>query len=293
MPPALIAAAPMIISAVGSIAGAAGGKGQNQSPGNAFTGGGGAQGELARSMAGAGQGITTQGLSQADATQSVQSNPMLAQLFGQGGALSQATQEQSKLANQGFGLTKDDRESFGQASGDIARQSGQQEQSLAKSLASRGMDTSGVANQAYAGLAGNKNEMLAKSQMDIANQRQAKNLDRLNSTRQFMTNLGQQAQGATGQAMEGAKMGNDALAQKSQLGQNYLQGMQGGAQGNAQITASTAYDPTQQALMGGASGLMSGMKLASALGGGKDSETPRVQGQQAGGSPLDIFARKA
>lgn len=260
--------AALIGSALGGLGGLLGGKGQNQDPGNVFASGGGPQADLARSMAGAGSGITTQGLSQADATQSVQSNPMLSQMFGQGGALSRTLGKEQDQSNQQFQLNPEDHTMFGQISGDIARQSGQSEKSLAQSLASRGMDTSNVGQAAFSGLQGNKNEMLAKSQMDIMQQRAQKNQEALNSTRQFAAQLGQQAQGAIGQSMEGANMQNQALAQKSQLGQSYLSGMQGAAGQQANIKSNTAYNPLQQGLLGAAGGALAGMNLGSALGGG-------------------------
>lgn len=132
------------------------------------------------------------------ATEQVQKNPILGQLFGKDGAMSRANLEEQRLASQGFQLTPEDREAYGQASGDIARMFGQQEQDAAKALARRGLGSagSGAAGAMFSGLAGNRNEMLAKAQMDIANQRMQNTMQRLGQTRTFLQNLGQQAGGA-------------------------------------------------------------------------------------------------
>lgn len=132
------------------------------------------------------------------ATDKVQSNPILGQYFGKGGALDRTNAEEQRLASQGFKLQPEDYEAYGQASGDIARQFGQGEQDLAQSLASRGLASGGssVAGREYSGLQGNKLEMLAKAQTDIANKRMQNTLERLGQTRNFMSQLGQQGQNA-------------------------------------------------------------------------------------------------
>lgn len=131
-------------------------------------------------------------------TKDVQENDILGQLFGKEGALSRANQEEQRLASQGFNLTPEDHEAYGQSAGDIARLFGQQEKSATSSLARRGLGgaESGAAVAAFSGLAGNKNEQLAKAQMDIAKQRYADNMQRLQNTRSFMQGLGGQAQQA-------------------------------------------------------------------------------------------------
>jgi len=132
------------------------------------------------------------------ATDKVQNNPILGQYFGKGGALDRTNTEEQRLASQGYKLQPEDYEAYGQASGDIARQFGQQESGLAESLASRGLASGGssVAGREYSGLQGNKNEMLAKAQTDIANKRMQNTMERLNQTRNFMSQLGQQGQNA-------------------------------------------------------------------------------------------------
>lgn len=129
------------------------------------------------------------------ATEQVQNNPLLSGLYGQGGLQSQLSNEQNQLSNQGFKLNSDDMSAYGQASGDISRQFGQQEQDVSKSLARRGLGggSSGAAGAAFSGLAGNKNEMLAKAQTDIAQKRYQDTMSRLNNVRSQMQSLGGQA----------------------------------------------------------------------------------------------------
>lgn len=132
------------------------------------------------------------------ATEQVQNNAILGGLFGKGGALERSLAEEKDLASRGYSLKPEDYEAYGQASGDIARMFGQQEQNTAADLAARGLAAapSGAAGVAYSGLQGNKMEQLAKAQTDIAQKRMQMNLDRLNSTRQWAGNLGQQGQSA-------------------------------------------------------------------------------------------------
>lgn len=130
--------------------------------------------------------------SQKFATEQVQNNPILGKLFGKGGAMDRADLEEQDLAKRGYSLKPEDYEAYGQASGDIARLFGQQEQNTAADLASRGLAAapSGAAGVAYSGLQGNKNEQLAKAQTDIAQKRMQMNLDRLNATRSYLGGLG-------------------------------------------------------------------------------------------------------
>jgi hypothetical protein len=129
------------------------------------------------------------------ATQEVQNNPLLKSLFGEGGLQTRLDSEEQKLAGQGYQLTPEDHTAYGQASGDIARLFGQQEQDLSKSLARRGLASagSGAAGAGFSGLAGNKNEMLAKAQTEIADRRMQNTMQRLQQTRQLMSSLGTQA----------------------------------------------------------------------------------------------------
>jgi hypothetical protein len=154
------------------------------------------------------------------ATEQVQKNPILGTLFGKGGAMERTGAEEARLASQGFQLTPEDREAYGQASGDIARMFGQQEQDAAKALARRGLGSagSGAAGAMFSGLAGNKNEMLAKQQMQIANQRMQNTMQRLGQTRTFLQNLGQQAGGAIQDQFGRQQTGrNQRISELSQL----------------------------------------------------------------------------
>jgi hypothetical protein len=154
------------------------------------------------------------------ATEQVQKNPILGQLFGKDGTMSRTASEEQRLASQGFQLTPEDREAYGQASGDIARMFGQQEQDASKALARRGLGAggSGAAGAMFSGLSGNKNEMLAKTQMDIANQRMQNTMQRLGQTRSFLQNLGQQAGGAIQDQFGRQNMGrNQRISELSAL----------------------------------------------------------------------------
>lgn len=130
------------------------------------------------------------------ATEQVQNNPILGQLFGQGGALERTNQQEKDLSSRGYSLQPEDYEAYGQASGNLARMFGQQEQNLSQSLADRGLSQapSGAAGAGFSGLMGNKNEQLGQLQTQIAQQRMQSNMQRLADTRNFMSQLG--AQGA-------------------------------------------------------------------------------------------------
>lgn len=103
----------------------------------------------------------------------VQGGALTKDVFGEGGLQSRLSQEGRELADSGFQLQKGDREAYGQASGDISRLFGQQEQATSANLARRGLASasSGAAGAAFSGLSGNKNEMLASAQMQIAQRR--------------------------------------------------------------------------------------------------------------------------
>lgn len=156
------------------------------------------------------------------ASDQVRSNPLTSGIFGQGGVQDQAQSQYGKLGDyldqdrnalmgrdQSYGLTNQDLAAYGQASGNIGRMFANQEQSLAQSLADRGLAAapSGVAGQAFSGLMGNKLEQLAGLQQQISQNRintaqqlaQARNqadLQRQSQTGsliQGLGNLGQQA----------------------------------------------------------------------------------------------------
>jgi len=142
------------------------------------------------------------------ASAQLRSDPLTAGQFGEGGSLSQALAQEKDLGSRGFSLQPEDYEAYGQASGDIARLFGSQEQSLAQSLANRGLASgnSGAMQAQFTGLQGNKNEQLGQMQRQIADDRMKSNLERLNSTRQYLTNLG----GLGQQALSGIRSANMA-----------------------------------------------------------------------------------
>lgn len=165
------------------------------------------------------------------ADKGVQQSGLTKDLYGDGGLQSQLAAEQRQLSGQGFALTPEDMTAYGQASGDIARQFGQQEQDVSKSLARRGLGgaSSGAAGAAFSGLAGNKNEMLAKAQTDIAQKRYQDTQNRLQNVRSQMQSLGTQGAGlaqqrfadkgdnlarAAGLEMKGNEQQRQALADK-------------------------------------------------------------------------------
>lgn len=109
-------------------------------------------------------------------TDELRSNPLTKGLLGEGGLLDQNTSAYSESLATALGkngLDTNDRELYGQLSGDIARLYGSQEQSLAQSLADRGLASApnGAAAVQFSGLQGNKMEQLAKAQQSVAQQR--------------------------------------------------------------------------------------------------------------------------
>lgn len=158
------------------------------------------------------------------ATAGVQNNPLFSSLFGNKGLQSRLDTEEQDLATNGFQLNNMDRTAYGQASGDIARMFGESENQLASSLASRGLASapSGIAGAQFSGLMGNKNEQLAKAQMQIAQNRVQSNMERLNQTRNMMSQLGQQAGQALNDQFGRQTAKGDALAQGAQLRQNQI-----------------------------------------------------------------------
>lgn len=202
------------------------------------------------------------------ATDQVQSNPILGQLFGQGGTMDRTNAEEQRLSSQGFQLTPEDREAYGQASGDISRMFGQSENSLSRSLASRGLSSgaSGAAGAQFSGLQGNKNEMLAQSQMQIANQRMNNTMQRLGQTRQFLGQLGSQGENAI-QSQYGRNMSGVENAQNEQ-NKNINNVM--AQQGQEQAQNNTAFSQEQQTKgpgLGGVLGAVGGGVLGAATGG--------------------------
>lgn len=157
------------------------------------------------------------------ATEQVMNSPLLGQLFGKDGALSRSVGKEQELQNRGFSLQPEDKEAYGQISGDIARMFGQTENSMAQSLANRGLAAapSGAAGAMFSGAAGNKNEQLAKAQMGIAQKRMQDTMQRIQQQQQFISQLGNQAAGAVqdqfGRQTAGASNMRDSLSKQAQM----------------------------------------------------------------------------
>lgn len=155
------------------------------------------------------------------ATDQVQSNPILGGLYGQGGQLNQAEDKLSQLNSQGFELKPEDQTLYGQESGNIARQFGQQGNKVASDLASRGLSNSGAAGASFSGLAGNQNEMLAQAQQQIAQQRFQNTMGQIGQYQNFVNSMGANAGGAInqqyGRQLAGAQNRKQGLEQTASL----------------------------------------------------------------------------
>lgn len=142
------------------------------------------------------------------ATEQVQNNPLLMQglndIQGQlktgQGLQSDQTGRLKTLQDQGFQLTPEDQTLYGQTSGNIARQFGQQGNQMSQDLASRGLSSapSGAAGSMFSGLAGNQNEMLAKAQQDIMQQRFTNTQNQITQQQKFIGDLNSQNNSAAG-----------------------------------------------------------------------------------------------
>jgi hypothetical protein len=210
--------------------------------------------------------MSTAGQGQAsDYSSQVMNDPMLSQLFGQGGAMSRTLDEERQLASQGFKLTDDDRNAYGQISGDIARQFDSQENGLAQALAARGMDASGAATMAFAGSQGNKMERLQKAQQSLAENRYKQNMERLGQTRQFANSLGNQALQAQGQANSIDKQGQQLGLDRANLGMDWLSRQQGANQAAIGDRLRTQH---QTDLSAGLNGAIAGGMQGAQMGGG-------------------------
>lgn len=199
------------------------------------------------------------------ATDAVQGNAITGKLYGSGGLQDQLQSQGNDLASRGYSLQQPDYEAYGQASGDIARQFGQQEQDTSKMLAQRGLGgaSSGAAGAAFSGLAGNKNEMLAKAQTDIAQKRMQDTQQRLQANQQLQASLGAQGNAAIGDQF------NRQLQGRQQKGSELQTAMQGEQNINNQNAA--AQEQTNQ---------NKSKNIGDALGQGMYSS-----GQQIGASP--------
>lgn len=205
------------------------------------------------------------------ATDQVQSNPLLAAMFGKDGTLARTGAEEQNLAERGFNLKPEDYEAYGQASDNLARQFGHSEQNLGQMLASRGLSQSPMAAQGFSGLMGNKNEQLAQSQRKIADDRMNMNLQRLGQTRNFLATMGQQGANAI-QQQYGRQLGSEQarfgeLESQNTAAETRLANAQG--QENEKLSQrlkTQEVAPWAKTLMGANQGAMSGAQSQGALG---------------------------
>lgn len=214
------------------------------------------------------------------------------------------------LQSQGYQLTPGDRNLYGQASGDIARQFGQQGNQAAASLASRGLSNSGAAGATFSGLAGNQNEMLAKAQQQIMQQRFQNTIQQIGQQQNFINSLNSQNNQAAGnyhnaaagdiqnqyqRQLAGAQ---NTAGQLSQAAQNTTQGNSANNAANLQqyntLMNNTPMNIgdfiTAGAGQGLQSGLANGPMAAYGMGGGGGSAPNPVTGPGAkklGGGPMD------
>jgi len=229
----------------------------------------------------------TEGMKQA--TQDVQDNAILGGLFGPQGTLQRTGAEEQQLASRGFTLQPEDYEAYGQGAGDIARMFGQSDQSLAQSLANRGLSSSGVAGSAFSGSMGNKQEQLAGLQMKIANQRMQNNLARLSETRQFLGQLGAQGEQAIqnqfGNITEGNREARAAMGAKSAG----IMGLLGAGQEQANTALgqqmATQHESRASDIFGGAlAGAGAGGRMGAGMSGGGPMSGAKTMQPMAGQS---------
>jgi len=173
------------------------------------------------------------------ASDQVRNDPLTSGLFGKGGSQDRALAEEKDLASRGYSLQPEDHEAYGQASGNIARLFGAQEQGLSRALASRGLAAggSGAAAVQYSGLQGNKNEQLAASQRQIADNRMNNTVNRLQQVRSHINNLGTLGQKS-----------KDSTADRNILGAE-KQGNLAGNLANNEVDAFKAQEEANQASM--------------------------------------------
>lgn len=223
------------------------------------------------------------------ATEQVQKSPILGQLFGNEGQLKQATDEATRLQNQGYKIQPEDVEAYGQASGNISRLYGKTENALAQSLANRGFAgaPAGLASAQFTGLTGNKNEQLARAQTDIADRRMQNTLNRLGQTRNYITALGSEAENSINNqynralAGQNSEQGNLAQTSAGQTARNQ-------AENQANLAASEWNKAQETGGLLGAmqQGLFTGVQsgIASQVGGSiSGSNSPGKQMMGGGG----------
>ncbi len=162
------------------------------------------------------------------ATEQVQNNGILGQLYGKEGLMGKEIAKEQQLQNQGYQLTPEDHSLYGQTSGNIARMFGQQGNQAANDLASRGMSNSGAAGAMFSGIAGNQNEQLARAQEQIMQQRFQNTQNQIAQQQKMISTMGGQAGDAInqqfGRQVQGAnyQRGGLVAAQSLQDGANKL-----------------------------------------------------------------------
>jgi hypothetical protein len=227
------------------------------------------------------------------ASKQVMDNPLLGQVFGKGGTLERTGQEEKDLAGRGYSLKPEDMEAYGQMSDQMAREFGGRESSLASALSGRGLSFSGGhVGSGFSGLMGNKQEMLGTYARQIANDRMNTNMQRLGQTRQFLTNLSSQGQGAVqdqwGRNMSGEQQRLNVANSKNQAAFQRLSAQQEQSNENLQQRQQTEKQmPWAQALQSvGNTAEQAGMAYAtggmSAIGGPQSQSTLNVKQQQPG-----------
>lgn len=226
----------------------------------------------------------TENLNYTQGVSDVQNNPLQSMLFGQGGQMEQTNQRVNDLASKGYSLQPEDYEAYGQASGNIARMFGGQEQGLAQDMANRGLSNSGVAGAQFSGMYGNKQEQLAGLQTQIAQNRMQMNQQRLGQMQNFLGQLGNQAQQGINSANQTRSQG---ALQKYQTGTDYLGRIQ--QQNNEAMSQrmASAGPSTAEQIMGIGSMIGSGggiLKGIGAFGLGGSGKTPGSSSNNSGGT---------
>jgi hypothetical protein len=220
-------------------------------------------------------------------TDQLRTNDLTKGMFGQGGSMERAQAEEQDLQSRGFQLQPEDHEAYGQVSGDIARQFGQQEQNLAQALADRGLASSanGAAGAGFSGLQGNKMEQLAKAQMQIADKRMQNTQARLQASRQHMAQLGGLQQNAVNsmynQNMQGRQENFNELS-KGAAQQDQHTGMQQDQLNTAFQQNEATRGPSFGEVLGAGAGILTG-GIAGGLGKGIGTAVGGGIGNKLGG----------
>lgn len=227
------------------------------------------------------------------ADKGVQESALTKDLYGEGGLQSQLASEGKDLASRGFSLQQPDHEAYGQVSGDVSRLFGQQEQAASQSLARRGLASagSGAAGATFSGLAGNKNEMLAAAQTQIAQKRMADTQQRLQQNRQMQQSLG----------VQGAGMARNRYSDKGNalMDSVNVENMQNTQNRQARADQEAAYKPglfetIGSGLQSGIGGLASaapGMLAGGMMGGGAAGAAPASRGATMSVAPTRSTGR--